>query len=102
MSAHAVPSQLQVVGAALRRRATCGAIVQTATFNVLSARAAAVGGVILARAVGPTVRGEYAAVTSWRARRGRVTGNDGMVVPTEAMLGSMRATIHAADRARAS
>lgn len=65
MSAHAVPSQLQVARAALRKRAVGGAIARTAAFNVLSAVTAALGGVILARAVGPTVRGEYAAVTSW-------------------------------------
>jgi O-antigen/teichoic acid export membrane protein len=38
--------------------------MQTAGFN-LAANAAAAGGVILARAVGPAVRGEYAAVVSW-------------------------------------
>ncbi len=65
MSAHAVPSQLQAARAALRRHATGGAVVRTAAFNVLSTVTAALGGVILARTVGPTVRGEYAAVTSW-------------------------------------
>jgi O-antigen/teichoic acid export membrane protein len=65
LSAHAIPSQLQAARAALRRHATSGAIVRTAIFNVLSAVTAAMGGVILARAVGPTLRGEYAAVTSW-------------------------------------
>ena len=40
-------------------------IARTASFNVASAACAALGGVIVARVVGPTVRGEYAAVTSW-------------------------------------
>jgi O-antigen/teichoic acid export membrane protein len=40
-------------------------VVRTAGFNATAAVAAGLGGIILARAVGPTVRGEYAAVTSW-------------------------------------
>ena len=54
-----------MVRAALRERETGAAIARTASFNVASAACAALGGVIVARAVGPTVRGEYAAVTSW-------------------------------------
>ena len=65
MSAHALPERLHVVRAALRGRQTGAVIARTACFNVASAAAAALGGVILARAVGPTVRGEYAAVSSW-------------------------------------
>jgi O-antigen/teichoic acid export membrane protein len=37
----------------------------TAGFNVASTLAAGLGGVIVARAVGPTVRGEYAAIMAW-------------------------------------
>jgi O-antigen/teichoic acid export membrane protein len=52
--------------AALReRRSIGGAITRTASFNVLSSAAAALGGVIIARALGPSVRGDYAAVTAW-------------------------------------
>jgi O-antigen/teichoic acid export membrane protein len=52
--------------AALReRRSLSGAITRTAGFNVLSSVAAALGGVIIARALGPSVRGNYAAVTAW-------------------------------------
>jgi O-antigen/teichoic acid export membrane protein len=40
-------------------------IARTAGFNVASTVAAGLGGVILARALGPTIRGEYAAVTAW-------------------------------------
>jgi O-antigen/teichoic acid export membrane protein len=65
LSAHALPGRLQVVRAALRGRQTGAVIARTACFNVAAAGTAALGGVIMARAVGPTVRGEYAAVTSW-------------------------------------
>ena len=54
-----------MVRTALHRRQTGAVIARTACFNVASAGTAALGGVILARAFGPTVRGEYAAVTSW-------------------------------------
>ena len=40
-------------------------MARTAGFNVTATVAAGLGGVILARAVGPAVRGEYAAVTAW-------------------------------------
>jgi O-antigen/teichoic acid export membrane protein len=67
LSAHAsvLPGRLRMVGAALRGRRTGGMIARTACFNAASTATAALGGVIMARAVGPTVRGEYAAVTSW-------------------------------------
>lgn len=42
-----------------------GVIARTACFNFASAAAAALSGVIVARTVGPAVRGEYAAVTAW-------------------------------------
>ncbi len=42
-----------------------GAIVRTACFNMAAAGTAALSGVIVARALGPTVRGEYAAVFAW-------------------------------------
>jgi O-antigen/teichoic acid export membrane protein len=54
-----------VVRAALGSGRVGGAIARTACFNVAAAGAAAMGGLILARTFGPTVRGEYAAVTSW-------------------------------------
>ncbi len=41
------------------------AIGRTAGFNFASVLSAGLGGVILARVVGPTVRGEYAAITAW-------------------------------------
>lgn len=57
--------RLRAVGDAVRARSLSGLIARTAGFNVTSAAIAALGGVLLARAVGPTVRGEYAAITSW-------------------------------------
>lgn len=65
MSAPALAGRLHLARAALRGRQTGAVIARTACFNVASAGTAALGGVIMARAVGPTVRGEYAAVTSW-------------------------------------
>ncbi|MGH3217619.1 MAG: oligosaccharide flippase family protein [Streptosporangiaceae bacterium] len=40
-------------------------MARTAGFNFGTTAAAGLGGIIIARAVGPTVRGEYAAVTAW-------------------------------------
>lgn len=51
--------------ARLRRPGFGAAVARTAGFNVAAMIAAGLGGVILARVLGPTVRGEYAAVTSW-------------------------------------
>ena len=65
MSAHAIPSQFRVARSALRSHPIGGLIARTACFNVAAMAAAALGGVILARALGPTVRGEYAAVQAW-------------------------------------
>jgi len=66
LSAHPLAAELQLARAALRRHPSIGAVIaRTACFNVASTAAAALGGVIVARAVGPEMRGEYAAVTSW-------------------------------------
>jgi O-antigen/teichoic acid export membrane protein len=40
-------------------------VVQTAGFNIAANMAGALSGVLIARAVGPAMRGEYTAVTSW-------------------------------------
>ncbi len=65
MSAHALPTHFQVARSALRNHPVGRLIAQTAGFNVATMATAALGGVVIARAVGPTVRGEYAAVTAW-------------------------------------
>ena len=66
MSAHPLAAELRFARAALRNHPRVGAVIaRTACFNVAATAAAALGGIIVARAMGPTVRGEYAAVTSW-------------------------------------
>jgi O-antigen/teichoic acid export membrane protein len=65
LSAHPLADQFQVARSALVKRDIGGLIARTAGFNVAAAAAAALGGVVIARTVGPTVRGEYAAVTAW-------------------------------------
>jgi O-antigen/teichoic acid export membrane protein len=66
LSAHPLAAELRFARAALRDHSRIGAVIaRTACFNVASTAAAALGGIIVARAVGPAVRGEYAAVTSW-------------------------------------
>ncbi len=65
MTAHAAPSRVQGLATTLRRPGTGRTIARTAGFNIASTVAAGLGGVILARAMGPTVRGEYAAITAW-------------------------------------
>ena len=64
VTAYAVPSRLRIV-AALRRRGFARSVAGTAGFNFATAAAGGLGGIIIARVVGPTVRGEYAAVTAW-------------------------------------
>jgi O-antigen/teichoic acid export membrane protein len=49
----------------LNRSSIGRSIAGTAGFNIAVYAAAAIGGVIISRAIGPTTRGEYAAVTSW-------------------------------------
>ena len=65
MAIHARAGRMQGLTTALRRRGFARAVARTAGFNTTSMVAAGIGGIVLARAVGPTVRGEYAAVTSW-------------------------------------
>ncbi len=61
----AAPSRIQLAAATLRWSSIGRSIAQTAGFNVAATAAAGLGGIILARALGPTVRGEYAAITAW-------------------------------------
>ena len=64
MTAYAALSRLRIADA-LRRRGFARSVAQTAGFNFATTAVAGLGGIIIARAVGPTVRGEYAAVTAW-------------------------------------
>ena len=49
----------------LRRHGIGRQVARTAGFNGVSTAASSLGGVIIARALGPEMRGEYAAVTAW-------------------------------------
>ena len=65
MSAHAAPGRLHGLAATLHWPGVGRAVARTAGFNVASTVAAGLGGLLLARTLGPTVRGEYAAITAW-------------------------------------
>jgi O-antigen/teichoic acid export membrane protein len=62
---HAALIRLQGFTATLRRPGFSHTVARTAGFNIGSTAAAGLGGIIVARALGPTVRGEYAAITAW-------------------------------------
>lgn len=64
MTAYAALSR-QRIAAALHRRGFARAVAQTGGFNFATMALAGLGGIIIARAVGPTVTGEYAAVAAW-------------------------------------
>lgn len=65
MTTHAEYLRLRGYATAVRRPGFVRTVARTAGFNITAAVAAAVGGVLVARVLGPTVRGEYAAITSW-------------------------------------
>jgi O-antigen/teichoic acid export membrane protein len=65
LTSEVLAGQLAAARAVLRKHHVARPIARTACFNVATAAAAALSGVIIARTVGPTVRGEYAAVSSW-------------------------------------
>ena len=65
MSAHAAPSRLQGLAVTVRWHGAGKLIARTAGFNMIATVAAGLGGILLARLLGPTVRGEYAAITAW-------------------------------------
>ena len=58
---------LRELASALRRRGVGREVAHTAGYSVASAAAAILGSVVVARALGPEMRGEYAAVTAWFA-----------------------------------
>jgi len=63
--AHTAPSRIQLLATSVRWPGVGRSIARTAGFNVASTATAGLGGIILARTLGPTVRGEYAAITAW-------------------------------------
>jgi O-antigen/teichoic acid export membrane protein len=65
VTADASGPSLREVASALRKRGIWRLVVRTAGFNVASFAAAGLGGVIIARVLGPQMQGEYAAVTAW-------------------------------------
>jgi O-antigen/teichoic acid export membrane protein len=64
MTAYAALSPLRIADA-IRRRGFARSVARTAGFNFATMAVAGLGGIIIARAVGPTVCGEYAAVIAW-------------------------------------
>jgi O-antigen/teichoic acid export membrane protein len=65
VTAHSSLYRIQGLAATVRRRGFVRSVAQTAGINVASTVAAGIGGVIIARTLGPAVRGDYAAVTAW-------------------------------------
>ena len=65
VTAGAAGRHLRELASTLRRRSVGQLMARTASYNVASAVAAGLGGIIVARALGPEMRGEYAAVTAW-------------------------------------
>ena len=65
VTANAAGRHLRELASALGRRGVGRLVARTAGYNVASAAAAGLGGIIIARALGPEMRGEYAAVTAW-------------------------------------
>jgi O-antigen/teichoic acid export membrane protein len=64
-AAYSDAGHLRRLAGALRRPGFVRAVAHTAGYNLAATFAAGLGGILIARAVGPAVRGEYAAVTSW-------------------------------------
>ena len=63
--AEAAGGRLRELALTPRWRRVGQMVVRTAGFNMVSTAAAGLGGIIVARALGPEIRGEYAAVTAW-------------------------------------
>jgi O-antigen/teichoic acid export membrane protein len=65
VTAQVASARMRGLAAVLRRPGTGRTVARTAGFNVASTATAGLGGIILARVFGPTVRGEYAAIMAW-------------------------------------
>ena len=65
VTADAAGRHPQELASALRRRSIGRIVARTASYNVASVAAAGLGSIIVARALGPEMRSEYAAVTAW-------------------------------------
>ena len=65
VTAAATGRRLRELGLVLRRRDIGHLMGRTSGYNIAATAAAGLGGVIIARVLGPEMRGEYAAVTVW-------------------------------------
>ncbi len=65
VTADAAGRRLRELASVLRRRDVGRLVARTAGYNVAATAAAGLGGIIVARALGPEMRGDYAAVTAW-------------------------------------
>jgi O-antigen/teichoic acid export membrane protein len=65
VSVQAPPRGLKGLAEPLRSSVTGKLIARTAGFNMATTMAVGLAGIIVARALGPAGRGEYAAITSW-------------------------------------
>jgi O-antigen/teichoic acid export membrane protein len=62
---HASPTRIRFRAGKFRSAGAVKLVVRTAGFNAAATVTAGLGGVIIARTLGPTVRGQYAAITAW-------------------------------------
>jgi O-antigen/teichoic acid export membrane protein len=65
MTAQAPVGRLKDLTGTLRWSGAGKVVARTAGFNLATTVTAGLGGLIVARELGPTVRGEYAAITAW-------------------------------------
>lgn len=65
VTAEVVPARIRRIIKAFGRPGMLRSVMRTTGFNVGSAVASGLAGIIVARVFGPTVRGEYAAITAW-------------------------------------
>jgi O-antigen/teichoic acid export membrane protein len=65
VTAGAIGRRRRELTSTLRRRGVGRQVARTAGYNMAATAAAGLGGIIVARALGPEMRGEYAAVMAW-------------------------------------
>ena len=65
MTAYASLNRLRGLASTAYRRDFARTVARKAAFNISGTVVAGLGGLIIARTLGPTARGEYAAVTAW-------------------------------------
>jgi O-antigen/teichoic acid export membrane protein len=65
MTVRAAQGRIRGLATGFRWQGTSGRIALTAGCNMAATGAAGLGGIVIARVLGPVVRGEYAAITAW-------------------------------------